>query len=170
MRARSTRCCDHALLIVLTRLIATDRAQLRSVRGCSRDVLPGAGQRHPHRRRSSPTRASRFQAMKRSCTQFRTIVQKDPAVASVVGLHRRPRAQHRQRRIVNLKPLAQRKLSAMQVVAAPAAEARCGDRARGSSCRRRRTCASAAGRRRRVPVHPDQRRSDGAVYKWTPKL
>jgi multidrug efflux pump len=124
--------------------------------------FPGAGQRHPdgpdHRRpehlvSGDGRRSSR--SCRRSCRRI-------PAVASVIGFTG-GRALNTANVFIELKPLAERKLSAAQVV----------DRLRPSSmacpapscfCRRRRICISAAAIGGRIPVHADQRRPQCAVH------
>ena len=55
-----------------------------------------------------------FSAMEKKLAQLQSIVKQDPAVPRS-GFHRRTRAEHRQR-FIELKPLAQRHLSATEVV------------------------------------------------------
>ena len=113
--------------------------------------------------RSSPTRASPFRRCRRSCNSFsRSCRPIPPWPRSSDSPARAPSTPPPS--IVGLKPLAQRKLSADQVVAAAAAEAeprigRPAVLASGAGFAHRRPAI-----RRRIPVHLDERGHGGAVH------
>ena len=86
-----------------------------------------------------------FQSMKQKLAQLQTIVQDDPAVATVVGVTGGRQA-NSGFVYISLKPFAQRQISADGVVGAAARQTRAKWRARGSSSSRCRTCARAGGR------------------------
>ena len=97
-----------------------------------------------------------FQAMEKKLKQLQDIVQADPAVASVIGFTG-TRALNTANVYVGLKPLAQRKLSADQVVQRlrpklSRVAGRAAVPAGGAGSAHRRPSV-----RRRIPVHADER-------------
>ena len=91
-----------------------DRAECLFVQAGALDLLSGAGQRLLIGQIIADQSIS-FQAMEKKLAQLQDIVQKDPAVASVIGFTG-GRALNTANVYIELKPLAQRHLSADQVV------------------------------------------------------
>ena len=160
-------------LLVMLVLFAHDRAERLSVRHRAQGLLPAAGYRRADRHGVQADQATSFQAM-------RTKLQQLPHCRRQVrsgggqrgGLRRRGSAATNTANLfVALKPLSQRHAEC-RTRSSPGCARNCSPAspARGCSCRRCRTCASAAGRPTRNTSTRCRRRCAHELYKWAPKL
>ena len=115
-----------------------------------------------------------FQAMEQKLTQMMDIVQRDPAVQSVVGFTGQGAAVRRPantgRVFVALKPLSERASVAVVMCAAAPRAVGGARRAVVSACRSRTSASAAARAMPHTSTHCRPTDSASLLYEWTPKL
>ena len=120
---------------------------------------------------SEATQDISFADMKRHQEELGKIVQADPDVATVaMAIGGSGRAGNNGNMFITLKPRNERKASAQQIIARLRPQAREGRGRPAVSCRRRRTCGSAAGRR--APSSNSRCRTpiSAELNEWAPKI
>ena len=159
----------HGLIVMLV-LLVTVCLNVYPVRDHSEGLLPAAGYGSPDRAASRPTRASPFQAMRVKLADF--MDDRQPAILPSRTSSASPAARSATRAtmFVALKPIAERKRSADQVIARLRPQARQG-------AGRQPVPAAGAGHphrrpagQRAIPVHAAGGRPRASCAAWEPKI